>query len=125
MYKKKRQLSSNIENATLYVNAYANNTIITCTDAKGNVLAWSSAGERGFKGAKKASPFAAQVTAEAVINKIGIFNIKNFEIEVRGASANRDAAIRCLQSLKLTVLSIRDITPVSHNGCRPPKAKRV
>ncbi|ATY93580.1 30S ribosomal protein S11 [Candidatus Hodgkinia cicadicola] len=125
MYKKKRQLSNDIENATLYINAYANNTIVTCADVKGNVLAWSSSGERGFKGARKASPFAAQVTVETVIKKIGIFNIKNFEVEVRGASANRDAAIRSLQSFKLTVLSIRDITPVSHNGCRPPKARRV
>ncbi|XXM90107.1 30S ribosomal protein S11 [Candidatus Hodgkinia cicadicola] len=125
MYKKRRQIINDVTNAVLYVNAYANNTIVTCTDMKGNVLAWASSGERGFKGAKKASPFAAQMAVEAIIKKIAIYNIKNVEVEVSGTNTNRDAALKSLQTLDFTVLSIRDITPVCHNGCRPPKARRV
>ncbi|XXN13752.1 MAG: 30S ribosomal protein S11 [Candidatus Hodgkinia cicadicola] len=124
-YKRKKLVVRNIANAIIYINVYPNNTIATCTDTKGNVLAWASSGERGFKGARKASPFAAQITIEAVVNKASVFNIKNVEVEVCGVSVNREAALRSLQNLELTVVSIRDVTPMSHNGCRPPKARRV
>ncbi|AUG33873.1 30S ribosomal protein S11 [Candidatus Hodgkinia cicadicola] len=123
--KKKRQLAVCVPNVLLHINVYSNNTIVTCTDSNGNVLAWASSGERGFKGARKASPFAAQIAVEAVVNKISVFKIKAVEVEVNGIGANRDAVLKSLQALELTIVSIRDITPVAHNGCRPPKTRRV
>ncbi|XXM93284.1 MAG: 30S ribosomal protein S11 [Candidatus Hodgkinia cicadicola] len=125
VYKKRRRLMGDVANVILYINAYSNNTIVTCANMKGNVLAWASSGERGFKGARKASPFAAQVTVEAAMRKASMFKVKNVEVEVSGINANRDAALRALQALELTILSVRDITPVAHNGCRPPKTRRV
>ncbi|AHL30995.1 MAG: putative 30S ribosomal subunit protein S11 [Candidatus Hodgkinia cicadicola] len=123
--KRKRQLATSVPNVILHINVHSNNTIVTCADANGNVLAWASSGERGFKGARKASPFAAQIAVEAVVNKISVFKIKTVEVEVNGVSANRDAVLKSLQALELTVVSIRDITPIAHNGCRPPKTRRV
>ncbi|AUG91525.1 30S ribosomal protein S11 [Candidatus Hodgkinia cicadicola] len=123
--KRKRQLATSVPNVVLHINVYSNNTIVTCADANGNVLAWASSGERGFKGARKASPFAAQIAVEAVVNKISVFKTKTVEVEVNGVSANRDAVLKSLQALELTVVSIRDITPIAHNGCRPPKTRRV
>ncbi|ATW06159.1 30S ribosomal protein S11 [Candidatus Hodgkinia cicadicola] len=121
----RRQLATSIPNVLLYINVYSNNTIVTCADANGNVLAWASSGERGFKGARKASPFAAQIAVEAVVNKISVFRINTVEVEVNGVGANRDAVLKSLQALELTIVSIRDVTPVAHNGCRPPKTRRV
>ncbi|AUG91638.1 30S ribosomal protein S11 [Candidatus Hodgkinia cicadicola] len=89
------------------------------------MLAWASSGERGFKGARKASPFAAQIAVEAVVNKISVFKIKAVEVEVNGVSANRDAVLKSSQALELTVVSVKDTTPIAHNGCRPPKTRRV
>ncbi|AUG34177.1 30S ribosomal protein S11 [Candidatus Hodgkinia cicadicola] len=123
--KKRRQLAASVPNVLLYINVYSNNTIVTCADSNGNVLAWASSGERGFKGARKATPFAAQIAVEAVVNKISVFKIKTVEVEVNGVSANRDAVLKSLQALELTIVSIRDITPIAHNGCRPPKTRRV
>lgn len=123
--KKKRLLKDDVASAVLYVRASGNNVIATCADGAGNVLAWTSAGERGFKGVKKASPFAAQMVIEAIVKKASVFKVRNLEVEVSGITSNRDAALRSLQTSDLTIISIRDVTPVAHNGCRPPKARRV
>ena len=108
-----------------YISSTFNNTAVTLTDPEGNVIAWSSAGAVGFKGSRKSTAFAAQRVSEAVARK-GLDNgMRQVEVLIRGPGAGREAAIRALQSSGLTVTSIRDVTPIPHNGCRPPKRRRV
>ncbi|MFP3037826.1 MAG: 30S ribosomal protein S11 [Candidatus Hodgkinia cicadicola] len=117
-------IKTKIDNAILHVNIVPNNIIICCTDYNGNTIAWSSAGERGFKSAKKSSPFATQLTIESILQKISVIGIKTLEVEING-SINRDIALRTLQTSVVNIISIRDITSKPHNGCRPPKIRRV
>jgi small subunit ribosomal protein S11 len=109
----------------LYVQSTFNNTIITLTDSQGNVLAWETAGHSGFRGARKSTPYAAQVAMKSVLDKGAVFNMKEVDIYVKGVGSGRESAVRALQGSGLTVSQIRDITPIAHNGCRPKKVRRV
>ena len=102
-----------------------NNTIVTITDAQGNTIAWSSSGQQGFKGSRKSTPFAAQMAAENAGRKAMEHGMRTLEIEVRGPGSGRESALRALQAVGLAVTAIRDVTPIPHNGCRPPKRRRV
>ena len=108
-----------------YISSTFNNTAVTLTDPEGNVIAWSSAGSVGFKGSRKSTAFAAQRVSEAAARKAMDNGMRQVEVLIRGPGAGRDAAIRALQTSGLTVTSIRDVTPIPHNGCRPPKRRRV
>ena len=108
-----------------HIKATFNNTIITITDTKGDVISWGTAGRVGFKGSRKSTPFAAQLAAEAAAKKALDLGLRRIEIWVRGPGAGREAAIRSLQAAGLEVTTIRDVTPIPHNGCRPPKRRRV
>jgi small subunit ribosomal protein S11 len=108
-----------------HVQATFNNTIVTLTDKAGNVVSWSSAGSAGFKGSRKSTPFAAQTAAETAARKAMEFGLKQIEVFVRGPGAGREAAIRSLQAVGLEITAIRDVTPIPHDGCRPPKRRRV
>jgi len=108
-----------------HIQATFNNTIVTITDTRGNVIAWSSAGKSGFKGSKKSTPFAAGIAADATAKIALESGVRKVEVWVKGPGAGREAAIRSLQSAGLEVTSIRDVTPIPHNGCRPPKRRRV
>ncbi|MDR1267431.1 MAG: 30S ribosomal protein S11 [Holosporales bacterium] len=107
------------------INASFNNTTITITDAQGNTVAWSTAGSSGFKGARKSTPYAAQIAAEQVGTKALGFGIKTLDVEVKGPGSGRESALRSLQAVGFVINSIRDVTPIPHNGCRPPKRRRV
>lgn len=102
-----------------------NNTIITITDNSGNVIAWSSAGSHGFKGSRKGTPFAAQVATEAAVKKAMEYGVRNVDVYINGPGAGREAALRSVQAAGLSISLIRDVTPIPHNGCRPPKRRRV
>jgi len=119
--KAKRMLSS----GQVHINATFNNTIITVTDAQGNTIAWGSAGSAGFKGSRKSTPFAARLAAEQAIKTAMAMGLQEVELFVKGPGPGRESAIRAVQSLGLKVNSIADVTPVPHNGCRPPKKRRV
>jgi small subunit ribosomal protein S11 len=108
-----------------HVQASFNNTIVTITDTDGNVIAWASAGKAGFKGSRKSTPFAAQVAAEGSAKEALSLGLKRVEVWVKGPGAGREAAIRSLQAAGLEISAIRDVTPIPHNGCRPPKRRRV
>ena len=108
-----------------HIQSTFNNTIVSLTDAQGNILAWGSAGSHGFKGSRKSTPFAAQITAEATARKAMEHGLKQIEIFVKGPGSGREAAIRSLQAAGLEVTAITDVTPIPHNGCRPPKRRRV
>lgn len=108
-----------------HIQSTFNNTIVTLTDVSGNVLAWASAGEQGFKGSRKSTPFAAQVAAEAAAKRALDMGVRKVEVFVKGPGAGREAAIRSLKAVGLEVTLIRDVTPIPHNGCRPPKRRRV
>ncbi|MGC8835310.1 MAG: 30S ribosomal protein S11, partial [Armatimonadota bacterium] len=108
-----------------HIQATFNNTFVTLTDIYGNVVAWSSAGKLGFKGSRKSTPFAAQVAAEAAAKEAANLGMKKIEVLVKGPGSGREAAIRSLQTAGLEITSIRDVTPIPHNGCRPPKRRRV
>ena len=108
-----------------HIHATFNNTIVTLTDRQGNVVSWSSAGSAGFKGSRKSTPFAAQTAAEAAARKAMDLGLKSVEVCVRGPGSGREAAIRSLQAVGLEITAIRDVTPIPHNGCRPPKRRRV
>jgi small subunit ribosomal protein S11 len=108
-----------------HVQSTFNNTIVTITDPNGNVVSWSSAGASGFKGSRKSTPYAAQLTAEGAARKAMDHGVRQIEVYVKGPGAGREAAIRALQSAGLQVVSITDVTPIPHNGCRPPKRRRV
>ena len=121
----RRRDRKNIPRGKAYVQATFNNTIITMTDPAGNVISWSSAGANGFKGSRKSTPYAAQVTAEAAARKAMEHGLRQVDVYVKGPGAGREAAIRSLAAAGLQVLSIADVTPIPHNGCRPPKRRRV
>ena len=122
---KKKKTKKNIPLGIAHVNATFNKTIITITDTKGNTIAWSSAGAEGFKGSRKSTPFAAQLAAENAGKKAKDNGVKTLEIEVRGPGSGRESALRALQSTGFIITSIKDVTPIPHNGCRPPKRRRV
>ena len=121
----RRRERKNIASGTAHVNASFNNTMITITDAQGNTISWSSAGAMGFKGSRKSTPYAAQVAAEDAGKKAMEHGMKNLEIEVRGPGSGRESALRALQAAGFTIITIRDVTPIPHNGCRPRKRRRV
>jgi small subunit ribosomal protein S11 len=121
----KKRERKNITSGVAHVNATFNNTMITVTDAQGNAIAWASSGAQGFKGSRKSTPFAAQMAAEAVGRKAMEHGMKTLEIEVRGPGSGRESALRALQAIGFIITSIRDVTPIPHNGCRPPKRRRV
>jgi small subunit ribosomal protein S11 len=115
----------NISTGVAHVNASFNNTMITITDDQGNTIAWSSSGSQGFKGSRKSTPYAAQVAADMAAKKAMEHGVKTLEVEVKGPGAGRESALRALQAAGFTITSIRDVTPIPHNGCRPPKRRRV
>ena len=115
----------NIASGVAHVNASFNNTMITITDAQGNTLAWSSSGTKGFKGSRKSTPYAAQMAAEDAGRKAQEHGMKILEVEVMGPGSGRESALRALQSVGFQITSIRDVTPIPHNGCRPRKRRRV
>ena len=121
----KKRERKNITSGVAHVNATFNNTVITITDAQGNAIAWSSSGSQGFKGSRKSTPYAAQMAAEDAGKKAMDHGMKTLEIEVRGPGAGRESALRALQNVGFTITAIRDVTPIPHNGCRPPKRRRV
>ncbi len=122
---KKRGEKKIIHHGFAHIQASFNNTIVTITDADGNVVAWSSAGGIGFKGSRKGTPFAATQAAIAAGNAAKAFGMRSVEVRVKGPGAGRESAIRALQTIGIEVKSIRDVTPIPHNGCRPPKRRRV
>jgi len=122
---KKRRLKKNIPSGVPHIHSTFNNTIITITDMTGNVIAWSSAGLQGFKGSRKSTPFAAQMAAEDVVRKAKDQGMRRVQVYIKGPGAGRESALRSLQLAGLTITMIRDVTPVPHNGCRPPKRRRV
>ena len=121
----KKRERKNISTGVVHVNATFNNTIVTVTDMQGNTVSWSSAGAHGFKGSRKSTPYAAQVTADAAARKAQEHGLKTVLVEVKGPGTGRESALRALQAAGLVVTSIKDVTPVPHNGCRPPKRRRV
>ena len=123
--KVKKREKKNIAIGIAHVNASFNNTIITITDANGNAVSWSSSGIHGFKGSRKATPYAAQVVAEDAGRKAQEHGMKALEVRVKVPGSGRESALRALQAVGFTITSIRDVTPVPHNGCRPPKRRRV
>lgn len=122
---KARKVKKNISNGLAYIQATFNNTIVTITDAQGNVLSWSSSGAKGFKGSRKATPFAAQVAAQEAAERASEHGLRTVGVLVKGPGPGREAGVRALQGAGFRILFIRDITPVPHNGCRPPKKRRV
>ncbi|MBN8237401.1 30S ribosomal protein S11 [Halobacillus kuroshimensis] len=122
---RKRRVKKNIETGMAHIRSTFNNTIVTITDVQGNVISWSSAGSLGFKGSRKSTPFAAQMASEAAAKDAMDNGMKTLEVTVKGPGAGREAAIRSLQAAGLDITAIRDVTPVPHNGCRPPKRRRV
>ncbi|MCL5290258.1 MAG: 30S ribosomal protein S11 [Eubacteriales bacterium] len=121
----KKRERKNIEFGVAHIKSTFNNTVITITDNKGNTLSWSSAGQVGFKGSRKSTPFAAQMAAENAAKEAMEHGLKEVEVMVKGPGAGREAAIRSLQAVGLEVSLIKDVTPIPHNGCRPPKRRRV
>jgi small subunit ribosomal protein S11 len=122
---RKKKERKNVLNGIAHIQSTFNNTIITITDMNGNVLAWSSAGSQGFKGSRKSTPFAAQMAAENAAKKAQEHGVQNIEVYVKGPGSGREAALRALQAAGFAVSLIRDVTPIPHNGCRPPKRRRV
>ncbi|KAA5603920.1 30S ribosomal protein S11 [Roseospira marina] len=121
----KRRERKNITSGIAHVNASFNNTKITITDVQGNAISWSSAGSQGFKGSRKSTPYAAQVAAEDAGRKAQEHGMKTLEVQVKGPGSGRESALRALQAVGFTVSTIRDVTPIPHNGCRPRKRRRV
>jgi small subunit ribosomal protein S11 len=121
----RRRERKNITSGIAHVNATFNNTMITITDVQGNAVAWSSAGGQGFKGSRKSTPYAAQIAAEDAGRKAQEHGVKTLEVCVRGPGSGRESALRALSSVGFTITAIRDVTPIPHNGCRPPKRRRV
>jgi small subunit ribosomal protein S11 len=122
---KKRKIKKNISNGIAHIQATFNNTLVTITDANGNCLSWSSAGVQGFKGSRKSTPFAAQIAAEEAAKKAQEHGLQSVGVYVKGPGAGREAALRALQAAGLKITLIKDVTPIPHNGCRPPKRRRV
>src|SRR6058998_3269639 len=121
----KKKVKKNVQSGIAHIQSTFNNTVVTITDVSGNVVAWSSSGVRGFKGSRKSTPFAAQLAAEDAAKKATEHGMKNISVFVKGPGSGRESALRALQQAGLKVLLIRDVTPIPHNGCRPPKRRRV
>ena len=121
----KKKVRKNVQTGVVHIQSTFNNTIVTVTDTHGNALSWCSAGARGFKGSRKSTPFAAGVAAEEAARRAMDHGLKSVSVFLKGPGAGREAALRSLQSAGLRVTSIRDVTPIPHNGCRPPKRRRV
>ncbi len=121
----KKKERKNISSGVAHVNSSFNNTKILIADAQGNAISWSSAGAMGFKGSRKSTPYAAQVAAEDAAKKAQEHGVRTVEVQVQGPGSGRESALRALQAIGLTVTSIRDVTTIAHNGCRPPKRRRV
>ncbi len=122
---KKGKEKKNVATGVAHIHASFNNTIVTITDSAGNVLTWSSAGNKGFKGSRKSTPFASQLAAETAAKKAMEHGMKQVEVYVKGPGTGRESAIRALQAAGLEIVAIKDVTPIPHNGCRPPKRRRV
>ncbi len=122
---KKRRERKNIEKGCAHIRSTFNNTIVTLTDLNGNALSWASAGEMGFKGSRKSTPYAAQTAAETAAKAAMEHGLKTVEVYIKGPGQGRESAIRALQTAGLEIVSIKDVTPIPHNGCRPPKRRRV
>ena len=122
---RKRRERKNITSGIAHVNATFNNTMITISDVQGNTISWSSAGMQGFKGSRKSTPYAAQIAAEDAGRKAQEHGMKTLEVNVKGPGSGRESALRALQAVGFTISSIRDVTPIPHNGCRPRKRRRV
>ncbi|TQV83739.1 30S ribosomal protein S11 [Denitrobaculum tricleocarpae] len=121
----RRRERKNISSGIAHVSATFNNTVITITDVQGNTISWSSAGGQGFKGSRKSTPYAAQLAAEDAGRKAQDHGMKTLEVNVKGPGSGRESALRALQAVGFTITAIRDVTPIPHNGCRPPKRRRV
>jgi small subunit ribosomal protein S11 len=121
----RKKVKKNVSDGIVHVHASFNNTIITITDRQGNGLAWATAGGSGFRGSRKSTPFAAQVAAERVGNVVKEFGMKNLEVRIKGPGPGRESAVRALNNIGFKITSITDVTPIPHNGCRPPKRRRV
>ena len=124
-YSKKKKVKKNILNGIAYVQSTFNNTIISIADTSGNVIAWASAGQKGFKGSRKSTPYAAQIAADAAASKAMESGMKILSVEVKGPGSGRETALRALQARGFKIISIKDTTPMPHNGTRPPKKRRV
>ena len=122
---RKKKITRTVTHGVAHIQSTFNNTVVTITDKEGNALTWSSAGTIGFKGARKGTPFAAQLAAESAAKKAMDFGLKQIEVYVKGPGAGRESAIRSLQATGLSISLIKDVTPIPHNGCRPPKRRRV
>jgi small subunit ribosomal protein S11 len=122
---KRKREKITVETGVVHIQSTFNNTIITITDLQGNVLAWSSSGTMGFKGSRKSTPYASQLAAQNVAQKAIEYGMKNAEVHIKGPGAGREAALRALQASGFNISLIRDVTPIPHNGCRPPKRRRV
>ncbi len=122
---RRRRDRKSVDRGQAHIQSTFNNTIVTITDAAGNALSWASAGQLGFKGSRKATPYAAQMAADTAAGKVKDYGLKSIEVFVKGPGSGREAAIRALQAAGLEVTMIKDVTPVPHNGCRPPKRRRV
>ncbi|MCG2600342.1 MAG: 30S ribosomal protein S11 [Achromobacter sp.] len=123
--KSRKRVKKNVSEGVAHVHASFNNTIVTITDRQGNALSWSTAGACGFKGSRKSTPFAAQVAADRAGTKAQEFGVKTLDVVVNGPGPGRDSAVRSLNNVGFKILSITDVTPIPHNGCRPPKKRRV
>jgi small subunit ribosomal protein S11 len=123
--KVKKKIKKNVQSGIAHIQSTFNNTIVTITDVSGNVIAWSSAGVRGFKGSRKSTPFAAQLAAEDAAKKAMEHGMRSISVFVKGPGAGRESALRALQQTGFKISLIRDVTPIPHNGCRPPKRRRV
>ena len=124
-YSKKKKTKKNITNGIAYVQSTFNNTIVSIADTEGNVISWASAGQKGFKGSRKSTPYAAQVAADSAAAKALEYGMKVLSVEVKGPSTGRETALRALQARGFKIISIKDTTPMPHNGTRPPKKRRV
>jgi small subunit ribosomal protein S11 len=121
----KKKVRKNISSGVVHIQSTFNNTIVTITDKAGNVISWSSSGSQGFKGSRKSTPFAAQLAAEDAAKKAMEHGMKSVEVFVKGPGSGRESALRSLQATGFNILMIKDVTPIPHNGCRPPKRRRV
>ena len=124
-YSKKKKVKKNVLNGVAYVQSTFNNTIVSIADTNGNIISWSSAGQKGFKGSRKSTPYAAQVAADSAASKALELGMKTLSVEVKGPGSGRETALRALQARGFKILSIKDTTPMPHNGTRPPKKRRV
>jgi len=122
---KKGKEKKNVSNGVAHIHASFNNTIVTITDTSGNVITWSSSGSKGFKGSRKSTPFASQLAAETAAKKAMEHGMRQVEVYVKGPGTGRESAIRAIQAAGLEIVAIKDVTPIPHNGCRPPKRRRV